>query len=158
MLILDFSCKGSGLGVDDIMSYSNECGTLSFHRQSLKGRIQDYVIKFHKDEKDIDLMINDTYDLFFELIEQFKEKIVKARLVAKIHFHHFGKDEEVDDRFYHFGSYSSEVVNDPRQFFERHMMKISQRLSNFNVHGSNLVIKTISHIHIQLSCMDPPLL
>ena len=71
-------------------------------------------------------------------------------MVAKLHFYHFGENE-VQDRYYHFGSYSSEQVNDPKEFFQRHMLKISQRLDEFNSHGSNLVLKTISHIHIQLT-------
>ena len=151
---MPFHAKGVVWEWDNIMSFSNDCGTLSFHKESLKGRLQDYVIEFHKDEMEINLMIDDTYDLFFKLMEKFKDKIVHARLVAKMHFQHFGKEDKVDDRFYHFGSFSSEVVNDPRDFFERHMMKISQRLDDFNAHGSNLVLKTISHIHIQLSCKD----
>lgn len=136
------------------MSYSNDCGTLSFHRQSLKGTVQDYVIEFRKDMVDIPLIIHDTFELFGKLMEKYKDEMVKARLVAKIHFQHLGKD--VEDRFYHFGSYAAEIVNDPRDFFERHMLKISQRLDEFNHHGSNLVMKTVSHIHIQLSCIKSP--
>ena len=132
------------------MSFSNDCGTLGFHKQSLKGAVQDYVIEFKQNQVDIAIIVGDTYELFSKLMEKFNDKIVRARLVAKMHFYHFGK-EEVQDRFYHFGSYSSEVVNEPREFFERHMMKISQRLDQFNSHGSDLVLKTISHIHIQLS-------
>ena len=136
------------------MLFSNDFGTLDFHKQSVKGRIQDYVITFHKDEIEIGLMIDDLYELFIKLMEKFKDKVVRARLVAKIHFLHFGKEEEVEDRFYHFGSYSGEVVNEPREFLDRHMMKISQRLDDFSDFGSNLVMKRFSHIHIQLSCNE----
>ena len=98
---------------------------------------------------DILLVLGRTKDLFLQLIEKFNDKVVMARLVMKIHFQHFG--EEIEDRFYHFGSYSSEVVIDPDEFFTRHIYKIVQRLDQFNYHGSNLVIKAISHIHIQLT-------
>ena len=134
------------------MSFPNDCGTSSFHKQSLKGKVQDYVIEFHKDEIDINVIIGNTYTLFLKLMERFQDKVVMARLVTKVHFYHFGKrDEAAEDRFYHFTSVSTEVVSNPKDFFERHMLKISQRLDEFNSHGSNLVLKTISHIHIQLS-------
>ena len=137
---------------DDTMSFSNDCGNLSFHRESLKGVIQDYVIKFNEGQVDIQGIIADTYELFVQLMGKFKDKAVKARLVAKILFSHIGKDK-VEIRSYHFTSYGAEFVYDPKEFFERHMMKISQRLGDFNLHGSDLVFKTISHIHIQLSCI-----
>ena len=83
------SGKGSGVGVGVIMSYSNDCGTLSFHKESLKGVIQDYVISFHKEEAYIELVINDTYELFNKLMKKFEDKVVMARLVAKIHCVYF---------------------------------------------------------------------
>ena len=101
------------------MSFSNDCGTSSFHRQSLKGAIQDYVITFHKDEINIKAGIGETSTLFLKLMDTFSNRIVMVRLVAKIHFSHFGK-EEVEDRFFHFASYSMEVVDNPEEFFERH--------------------------------------
>lgn len=132
------------------MSFSNDCGTLHFHKQSLKGAVQDYVINFHKDETDIEAVIDDASALFLELMNTFSDSIVMARLVAKIHFSHFGK-EKVEDRFFHFTSYSMEVVDNPEEFFKRHMIKIAERLNAFNHHGSSLVIEAISDIHIQLS-------
>ena len=145
-----FFRQRDGMGGENVMSFSNDCGNLSFHKQSLKGTIQDYVIAFHRRERDLNLIIEDTYALFLKLMEKFKDTVVKATLVAKMDFSHLGK--EVEDRSYHFTSYSSEEVIDPREFFERHMMKISQRLDDFNANGSNLVLRSNSHIHIQLSC------
>ena len=132
------------------MSFSNDCGILNFHRQSLKGVVQDYVITFHKEQIDMESIIDNTNSLFLDLMKTFTDKIVMGRIVAKIHFNHIGK-EEIEDRFFHFGSYSMEVVENPNEFFKRHMSKIAERLNAFNCHGSNLVIKTISHIHIQLT-------
>lgn len=134
----------------DRMSFSNDCGNLRFHRSSLKGKVTDYVITFHKTQMDILMLINDTYALFSALLEKYPRAC--ARLIAKVHFKHLGKDNEEEDRFYHFSSYRSEEVVDAKEFFTRHMLKISQRLDDFNVQGSNLVIHSISHIHIQLSC------
>ena len=82
-------------------------------------------------------------------MEKYEDKIVKVRLVAKVEFEHILTSE---CRSYYIGSFSSEVVEETRDLFERHMMKISQRLSNFSEHGSNLVIKRICCIFIQLSC------
>ena len=143
--------KWEWVGVVIIMdSFSNHCGTLSFHRQSLKGTVQDWKIEFNRNQLDIPTIVGDTNKLFLMLVESFSDKIVFARLVAKVDFNHFGK-EEVEERSFHFASYSTEEVCDPSEFYERHMEKIAQRLVAFNHHGSNLVIKTISHIHIQLS-------
>lgn len=132
---------------------TNECGTLSLNRQSTSGKCQDYIISFHKDEADIELAMDRTKHLFLKLIEYFADtdKVIKARLVMKINFQHMANDTE--DRSYHFGSYSAEVVRDPSEFFTRHMYKIVQRLDQFNYHGSNLIMKAISHIHIQLTLL-----
>ena len=136
-----------------IMEFKNDCATLSFHKQSLRGRVVDYVITCHECEDSITHLIGTTQDLFIKLMEKYKDTTAMVRLVAKVNFEHVLSEEL---RPYHFGSYSSEIVGDPKDFFERHMMKMSQRLHAFNEFGSNLVIKNISHIHIQLSCKDPP--
>ena len=138
----------------EMCSFSNDCGTLQFHQQSLKGKMQDYVITFHKEEMEIKSVSTDTYVLFHLLMETFKDKLVRARLVAKVLFEHLGSEEV---RHYHFGSYSTEVVKDDKEFFMRHMLKISQRLDEFNSHGSNLMMKAISHIHIQLTITESTL-
>lgn len=131
------------------MNFSNDRGTLHFHRRSLKGTIQDYVINFHKNETNIETVISDASSLFQELMNALSDRSVKARLVMKIQFSHFGK-EEVENRYFHFASYSLEKVDHPEEFFKRHMGKIAQRLDAFNHHGSSLVIEAISDIHIQL--------
>ena len=145
--------SGLNMSTATLAPISNDCGTLCLHKQSTTGKLQDYVITFHKEERDIELVIGQTKDLFLKLIQTFEKKVIMARLVMKIHFQHV--NEEVEDRFFHFGSYSTEVVHDPDEFFTRHMYKIAQRLDEFNHHGSNLVIKAISHIHIQLTLLKP---
>ena len=133
------------------MEFKNDCATLSFHKDSLRGRVADYVITCHEHEVDIPCVIGHTHDLFMKLMEVYHD--ARVRLVAKVNFHQLPSQEL---RTYHFGSYAAEFVDDPKDFFERHMMKIAQRMEDFNERGSNLVILNISHIHIQLSCKNPP--
>ena len=121
------------------MEFENDCATLTFHKNSLRGRVADYVIKCHEPQVDIFCLIGDND--------------AKVRLVAKVIFKHIPTEEL---RAYHFGSYAAEYVDDPQDFFQRHMMKISQRMDDFNHHGSNLLIYNISHIHIQLLCNNTP--
>ena len=110
----------------------------------------DYVISCHKYEVDVACVIAITHDLFMDLMEKYKNE--KVRLIAKVNYDHIVLEEI---RSYHFASYASEIVHDPKEFFERHMLKISQRMDEFNHHGSNLLIRNISHIHIQISCKNP---
>ena len=134
-----------------IMEFKNDCATLSFHKQSLRGRVADYVITCDEHQVDILCLIDHTHDLFMKLMEHYND--AKVRLVAKVVYEHIPSEEF---RAYHFGSYAAELVVDPKDSFDRHMMKIAHRMHDFNEHGSNLVIYNISHIHIQLSCNNPP--
>ena len=134
------------------MTFHNEYGCLAFHKASLKGVIQDYVIHFHEDESDMQLVIAHASDLFQQLMDTFKDRKVFARLIAKINFFHLNNDQEViSERSYHFPSFSSEEVIDAGDFFKLHMLKIASRLDSFNANGSNLLIKNIQHIHMQLA-------
>ena len=133
------------------MEFKNDCATLSFHKQSLRGTVADYVITCHEHQVDMGCLIANTYELFMKLMAHYND--AKVRLVAKVIFKHIPTEEL---RAYHFGSYAAEYVDDPQDFFERHMMKISHRMDDFNDHGSNLMIYNISHIHIQALCKDPP--
>ena len=133
------------------MEFKNDCATLSFHKHSLRGRVADYVIACHEHQVDIACLIANTYELFMKLMAHYND--AKVRLVAKVIFKHIPTEEL---RTYHFGSYAAELVDEPEDVFQRHMMKIAQRMEDFNEHGSNLVIVNISHIHIQLLCNNPP--
>lgn len=137
--------------VPDIME--NDCGTLSYYGKSFKGTITDYAISFKDSEMDFGSVTGRTSDLFLQLMDKYKDCIVKARLVAKVNFTHLINE---DERSYHFSSHQAEVVIDPLDFFERHMLRITSRMEEFNAHGSNVVMKNISHIHIQLSCIGVP--
>ena len=134
------------------MLFKNDRASLNFHKASLKGAIHDYVISFHEDECDIERIITDTSDLFRQLMNSFKDRKVFARLIAKVNFYHLnGEQDIISERSYHFPSFSSEEVINASDFFEQHMMKIASRLDTFNANGSNLLIKNIQHIHMQLS-------
>ena len=138
------------------MSFSNDCASLNFYKQSSKGIYQDYIISFNEDQTTIPDVLDKTQDLFEQLIDTFSFYPLKARLVAKVCFIHVDKDtQETEERFYHFSSYQTEEVYDPEKFYERHMLKIASRLDKFNEHGSNLLIKNIQHVHICISHMRP---
>ena len=52
-------------------------------------------------------------------------------------------DEEEEDVNYFHPSYKTEMIDDVETFFSRHMLKLGERMDNFNHHGSNLIIKNI---------------
>ena len=135
---------------------SNAFGQLCFHRQSLRGKVQDYVINFNEEQCDMQTMIHKTYDLFHTLLHHFKEVDVKARLIAKVNYLRLNERHEVmGDEDYHFSSYAMERVEDPKDFYERHMNKIISRMDSFHQNGSRLMINTIKHIHIALAVTSP---
>ena len=125
---------------------SNEIGNLCFYQSSIKGRVQDFIISFNQPEIEIEKIVTNTLDLVKRLFEKFKDKIIKARLVANVRFIN-SKDEIYN---HHFPSYQMETVWDVEEFFENHMLKIASRLDNFNAKCSNLLIDSVEHIHIAL--------
>ena len=134
------------------MSFSNNCASLQFYKQSRKGVVTDYKISFNEECKSIFYVLAITQDLFKQLIDEFSHRQPKARLVAKVCFTHINNDtNEIEERSYHFSSYQTERVFSATEFYEQHMMKIASRLDNFNKNGSNLLIKNIQHIHILLT-------
>ena len=133
--------------------YSNEHADLCFYKSSLKGAVQDYVISFREQEKAIEPIIDKTLTLVKQLFDKFKDKYVKARLIAKINYFHVNDKDTVDIQSYHFPSYRAEAVYDVEDFFTRHLMKIVSRLDTFNANGSNLLIDRIEHIHIALTIL-----
>ena len=82
-----------------IMEFKNDCATLSFYKQNLRGRVADYVITCHELELDVSCVVVHTHDLFMKLMEKYKD--ARCRLVAKVNFNHILSDEV---RSYHFGS------------------------------------------------------
>ena len=135
----------------------NASGKLCFHRQSLRGRIQDYVISFEERTYDIQSALGKTYDLFQQLMNKFQDYTVKARLIAQVNYVRLNdRHEEMGEGNYHFASYmyKLEEVEDALDYYTRHMNKISERMAMFHQNGSRLLVNYIKHIHIEL-CMIP---
>ena len=83
-------------------------------------------------------------------MKTFNGKFVTGRLVAKVNFIHFNREtDKNEERAFHFSSYQSENINN-ETYFKRHMAKIASRLESFNANGSNVLIKSIEHIHIHV--------
>ena len=131
---------------------TNSFGKLCYHRQSLRGVVQDYIISFEEEECDMQSMVHKTYDLFETLLQHFKDKVIKARLIAQVNYLRLNDQHEVTgNEDYHFASYSLEEVTDPKDFYERHMCKLMSRMDSFHQNGSRLMIHHIKHIHIALA-------
>ena len=135
------------------MSFRSECAYLGFYKQSLNGRVRDYIVSFNENQTEILDLLEMTWELFEQLVQSFPpHKLLRARLVAKVNFIHVNSvTNEMEQRCYHFASYKTELVIDPDDFYKRHMTKIASRLDEFNRSGSNLMIKNIEHIHILFS-------
>ena len=130
----------------------NDCGKLCHYKTSIRGVVHDYIITFKEEECDIHCVIDKTYDLFQKLIEKFQDRIILCRLITRVNFIHNNElTGEQTERFYHFPSSKSEVVENALEFYKEHMYRIANRLEFFHVNGSNLQIKNIESIHIQLT-------
>ena len=135
---------------------TNSFGKLCFHRLSLRGTVRDFIISFEEKECDMQSMVHKTYDLFETLIRHFNDKVIKARLIAQVNYLRLNDAHEViGNEDYHFASYSLEEVDDPKDFYERHMCKIMSRMDSFHQNGSRLMINIIKHIHIALAIASP---
>lgn len=133
-------------------TFANSFASLCHHKTSIKGIVQDYVIKFNESQLAIENIISKTTELVKQLIDAFNGKQVLGRLVAKVNFIHLNSiTQEEEIRTYHFPSFSVEKIVDVEDFFVKHMTKIGNRLHSFNTNGSNLIIKNIEHIHVQLT-------
>ena len=132
------------------VSCCNANAKLKHSKDSLRGAVIDYIISFGHNGFDVQKIIGTASDLFEELMEWFwaKEKRVKVALVAQVRYIRCTTEEEVV--YYHMSAPSEEVL-DPIKFFEKHMLKIAERIDNLNRHGSSLLIKHIEAIHVQVS-------
>ena len=136
-------------------SFSTSFACLQHHKDSLRGKVKDYVISFNNPQQDIEAMTEDTFEVVRQLFLTFNDRRICGRLVAKVDYFQLNSEQQtVNERSYHFPSYSSEEIEDVYDFFVRHMTKIASRMDSFNANGSNLLIKKIEHIHIQLSFSD----
>lgn len=131
--------------------YSNQNASLCLHKRSAKGVCEDYVIRFTQQQRDIETIIPLAFDIVSQLIDDYHktDKSVKGRLVAVVHYTREDTDDEV--KVYH-PSYQSEVIENCEDFFITHMLKIAERMSKYNREGSNLLIKSISEIHLHVTC------
>lgn len=128
----------------------NKHATLSHYRDSLQRTVKDYVIRMKHEEYTVHNIIIATSDLVKELFEKFplENCYLKACLVARVNYYRCTTEESV---VYHHTSAPAEEVVEPVDFFERHMLRIGQRIDDLNKHGSMLMIKGIEAIHLQLS-------
>lgn len=134
--------------------FSNDVCSLRFHKQSLRGSVQDYIIDFHETEYDIEMVVGTTMDLFIQLMKHFENRLIKARLIAEISYIRTNDSDESTIENFHFTSYAQEYVDDPEDFYERHMQKIVSRMDTFHLNGSNLLINKINHIHIAITKVE----
>ena len=130
--------------------FSNDHARLSHYRTSLRGRIDDYVIRFNETQTNLDFIIDKTSDIVDMLVTHYRnqDKTISARLVARVKYENVNTKQCVT--YYH-PSFQAEVIEDPHDFFFTHMLKIGERMDSFNRNGSNLVIISIEEIHVHIN-------
>ncbi len=133
--------------------YSNDEATLTLYKTSAWGVCRDYVIRFNQQQCDIKDIIHIASDIVKFLIDDFhqKDKTIKGRLVARVCYAHAANEDEV---MYYHPSYRSEMNDDAIEFFTTHMLKIAQRMDNFNYLGSRLLIKHVAEIYLHITCIN----
>ena len=136
---------------------NNQFANLCFYKQSTRGVIQDYIVSFDEEECDIERVIDKSYDLFERLMEHFKDKCVKARLIVQANYLRMNEQhEKIGEEDYHFASYRAEEVLDANAFYKRHMTKIASRMDSFHQNGSRLIMNCIKHIHVAIKVCHSP--
>lgn len=136
------------------MNFFNAFGSLCLHKTSQRGVVQDFILNFNATQSIIEDIVWETVELIQQLIASLNDKRVKARLIAKVNFTHLHPvNANETSRYYHFPSYQAEEIEDVDDFVVRHLTKIASRMDAFNHEGSNLVIKNIEHIHIQITVL-----
>lgn len=133
--------------------FENNFCSLFHHGNSLKGKITDYVIKFHDEQMDMDIIAKDAFDVVKNLFNSYseKDKTVSARMITLVNYFHTEKKEMV--QHYH-SSGHAEVVNDPESFYFYHMLSMGDRMNAFNNKGSNLIIRNVEEIHIHINVLN----
>ena len=128
--------------------FSNSDACISLHKKSALNVVEDYIISFNETQCDIECILHCTLDIVRQLIKHFSDyKFLKGRLVVKAVYKH---EQHHDERAYHFSSYQAELIDDPDEFYVRHIEKVASRMENFHVNGSNLTLQRIEHVHICL--------
>ena len=131
--------------------FSDDFATLMHYKQ-FGNRIVDYVIRFHSEQNDVEVVVEHTLDIVKSLVQKFHNdnKTISGRIIAFVKYFHIEKEEDVN---YFHPSYKSEIIDDAETFFNRHMLKICERMDDFNHHGSNFIIKNIEEIHIHINVL-----
>ena len=120
-----------------VFTFSNEGACITHHKTRLRGKVEDYVIRFDSDKTDLQEIIIVSASIFKQLIESYNDEAIMGRLVAKVNYQHYNSQQEEDEkRSYYFASYASELITNTETFFERHMLRIGERLQVFNKNGS----------------------
>ena len=121
--------------------FSNDFATLT-HYKHFGNKVLDYVIRFHSEQNDLEVIIEHTLDIVKALVQTYRDdnKMVSGRIVVFVKYFHIEKEEDVN---YFHPSYKTEMIDVAETFFSRHMLKLGERMDNFNHHGSNLIIKNI---------------
>ena len=141
------------MGKIEIMTANDDDDvTLTLYKQGLRGTCYDYVIRFREQQHDIQEIIRISSDIVKQLIDDYhqKEMSIKGRLVARVCYLRLNEEEVM---YYH-PSYRSEVIKDAEKFYTAHMLKIAQRMDDFNKNSSKLIIKNITEIHLHVSCVN----
>ena len=136
--------------------FSNDFATLTLYKSAFHKRAVDYVIRFHSEQSDLEVIISQTFQIVKELIDYYhfeKGKTVSGRLVALVNYYHIHKDDDEIVSYYH-PSYKTEVIEEADNFYFNHMSKIGQRMENFSHDGSNLLIKNIQEIHFHINVIN----
>ena len=134
--------------------FSNDFATLTHYKDALNRKVVDYVIRFHAEQDNLEVIVKQTFQVVKELIDYYhyeKGETVSGRLVALVKYFHIDKEEIVS--YYH-PSYQAEVIEEADNFYFDHMLKIGERMNNFNHQGSNLIMKNIQEIHFHITVID----
>ena len=65
----DAKVAALGWGIKIRMYFHNSCVILKLYEQDIKGVVQDFIISFDEEHTDMFLALNNTLDLFQQLIE-----------------------------------------------------------------------------------------
>ena len=132
--------------------FSNDFATLTPYKH-FGTCLFDYVIRFHSEQNDMSEIVEHTLDIVKSLVQYYHDnnKTISGRLVAFVKYFHIEKEEVVN--FFH-PSMKTEVIHDAEEFFVNHMLKICERMDNFNHHGSWFIIKNIHEIHIHINVLN----
>lgn len=133
--------------------FSDDFATLTHYKDSLNKRVSDYVIRFHSEQNDVEMVVKQTFDVVKQLVKHYhdQDKTITGRIVAMVNYFHTEKKEMVT--YYH-PSFQAEVIDRASDFYFAHMLRICERMDNFHHHGSNLMIHNIEEIHLHISLLD----